>query len=308
MPGSGNFRPFREVLAELDAAFAQAKRPTRIDACPCCTTTEEVAVLLSKPRKMLGADDLQHYATSSMTTMGSAADLRYFTPRILELCHTGALNWPDIEIVYDHLRRADWKSWPEAGVIAELLDALWDDVLTEYPAFEDPAALLCALGRAADSVAPYLTSWSRLETSAAIHHLRDFLIDDVALRHGALVPTNAFWDPNGNPHSEVVRWLNSKGTRQAIDRAFTRTTDAELLELLAESHDVLTVVDADSRPKPGRPSVRADPEAGDASRRPTHADDRPTNNDLRQEADLRRATGGSAALNVEAHGLPTPWV
>ncbi|MGO4648063.1 hypothetical protein AB4305_24320 [Nocardia sp. 2YAB30] len=243
MPDTGGFRQFHEVLAELDAAFAQAKRPTRIDACACCSTAEDVALLLSKPRKMLSADDLQYYAASSMMTIGSAEDLRYFTPRILELCHTGALDWPDIEIVYNHLCLADWKSWPEAGVIAELMDALWADVLTDYPAYEDPAALLCALGIATGSVAPYLTSWSLLETSAAIHSLRDFLINDVALQHGRLMPTNAFWDSNANAHKEVVRWLTGGGARQAVDQAFARTTDPQLLELLAESHHVLRVLD-----------------------------------------------------------------
>ncbi|MFD0360007.1 hypothetical protein ACFQZZ_00900 [Nocardia sp. GCM10030253] len=245
--GSAEFRPFREVLAELDAAFARAPRPSRIDACSCCTTAEVVAVLLSTPRKLLSASDLQEYATSSMMTMGSAADLRYFTPRILELCHTGEMTWPDIEIVYDHMRRADWKSWPEAGIVAELMDALWADVLTEYPSNEDPAELLCALGSAMGSVTAYLVSWSLLGTGAAIRNLRDFLVDDVALRHGRLVPKNAFWDSNDYPYNEVARWLTDGGARQAVEQAFARTTDAELMELLVESHDVLGVVDAGQR-------------------------------------------------------------
>jgi hypothetical protein len=107
---SAGARTFRAVLADSDDAFALAPRPTRIECCPCCTTAEEIAVLLSMPRKLLSANELQHYAASSMTTIASAHDLRYFTPRILELCHTGEMIWPDIEIVYDDLRRADWES------------------------------------------------------------------------------------------------------------------------------------------------------------------------------------------------------
>src|SRR5258705_7533660 len=77
---SAGARTFRSVLADLDDAFALAPRPTRIESCPCCTTAEEITVLLSKPRKLLSANELQHYAASSMTTIGSAQDLRYFTP------------------------------------------------------------------------------------------------------------------------------------------------------------------------------------------------------------------------------------
>jgi hypothetical protein len=81
---SAGARTFRSVLADLDDAFALAPWRTRIESCPCCTTAEEIAVLLSKPRKLLSANKLQGYAASSMTTIGSAQDLRYFTPRILE--------------------------------------------------------------------------------------------------------------------------------------------------------------------------------------------------------------------------------
>ncbi|MEU1982215.1 hypothetical protein [Nocardia sp. NPDC019395] len=238
---SANFRPVGEVLDGLDGVFARAKRPGRIDACPCCLRPDKIEVLLRRPRKMLSADDIRQYATVAMLGAGSAADLRYFTPRILELCHTGEMDFPDIEIVYDHMRRADWESWPEAPAIVELMNALWAEVLARYPDSDDPGVLLCAFGTATGSVVPNLASWSCLETAAAVHSLRDFLSDHVVLRHGTLVPDNPFWDTAGNAHHEVVRWLNGGEAGRAVDRILARgTDDHDLSRSLVESRAVLS--------------------------------------------------------------------
>ncbi|MFI5718040.1 hypothetical protein [Nocardia sp. NPDC051750] len=218
MVGSADFRPVGEVLAGLDAVFAQAERPVRIEACPCCLRPDAIEVLLRTPRHMLSVDDIRQYAVVAMLGAGSAADLRYFTPRILELCHTGEMDFPDLEIVYDHMHRADWKSWPEADAIVELMDALWAEVLTGYPDSDDPSVLLPAFGAATGSVAANLASWSRLETAAAGHSLRDFLTDHVVLRDGILVPNNPFWNADGDAYHEVVRWLNSGEARRAVVR------------------------------------------------------------------------------------------
>ncbi|GGL35209.1 hypothetical protein [Nocardia jinanensis] len=240
MVGSAGIRTVEEVLAALDTEFAQARRPARIEACPCCLRSDKIEVLLDRPRKMLSVGDIRQYATVVMLGAGSAVDLRYFAPRILELCHTGEMDFPDIEMVYDRLRLADWTSWPESGVLVELMDALWAEVLSDYPDACEPSVLLCAFGAAAGSVAPYLASWSRLETSAAVHSLRDFLTDHVVLRRGALVPNNTFWDVDGVGHREVVRWLNGGEARRAVARALARPTDdRDRLRSLAESRDLL---------------------------------------------------------------------
>ena len=219
--------------------FARAPQPTHIESCLCCLRPDKIEVLLSKPRKLLSVDDIQQYAIVATNGAGSGEELRYFTPRILELCHTGEMVWPEIEIVYDHLHSADWKSWPEAEAVAELMDALWTEVLTDYPESSAPGDLLCAFGSAAGSVAPNVASWSSLRTSAAVHGLRDFLVDHVEPRRGALVPKNPYWDTDGSAHLEVVQWLNGGGARKAVDRAIARGSDDDLLRSLAESRAAL---------------------------------------------------------------------
>ncbi|WP_153408157.1 hypothetical protein [Nocardia macrotermitis] len=249
MVGSREFRSVGTVLAGLDAVFAQAERPVRIDACSCCLRPDEIEVLLRTPRQLLSVEDIQPYASVAMLGAGSAADLRYFTPRILELRHTGEMHFLDIEIVYDHMHRADWKSWPEAEAIVELMEALWAEVLTDYPDSEDPGALLPAFGTAVGTVAPNLASWSRLTTAAAVHSLRDFLTDEVKLRHGTLMPNNAFWNVDGDAHHEVIEWLNGGAARQAVDRALARgTEDQDRSRSLVESHAVLAQVRAADHP------------------------------------------------------------
>ncbi|MFI1462116.1 hypothetical protein [Nocardia carnea] len=238
MSGSEDFRPVGEVLAALDAVFAQVERPERIDACPCCLRPDKIEVLLNKPRTDLSADDLRQYVTVAMMGAGSAEDLRYFTPRILELCLTGEMDWPDIEWVYQRLRDAGWRAWPEAGAIAELMGALWAEVLSDYPDSYDPNELLWTFGNAGESVAANLQSWSRLRTPAAVHSLRDFVVDDVVSQDGRRVP-NGLWHTDTAAHREVVQWLDGGEARLAVERAIAQETHQELLHMLNQCRDSL---------------------------------------------------------------------
>ena len=93
-------RPLADVVAALDGAFAAVPRPTGIDACSCCMWAEEIAVLLNTPRRRLQADDLAGYGVHVMNTVGGAEDLRYFTPRLLELALApDGMTWPDMEVL-----------------------------------------------------------------------------------------------------------------------------------------------------------------------------------------------------------------
>lgn len=154
-------RPLADVVAALDDAFAAAPRPTAIDACPCCIRAEEIAVLLNTPRRRLQADDLAGYGVDVMNTVGGAEDLRYFTPRLLELALApDGMTWPDMELLFIKLGRANWWSWPEATILQELMDALWTDVLTHHPSWAGTGEVLCSLGSAQASIAHRLHAWS----------------------------------------------------------------------------------------------------------------------------------------------------
>ncbi|MFD8754485.1 hypothetical protein ACFV0O_26370 [Kitasatospora sp. NPDC059577] len=223
----------QNLVDGLPDAFAAAPRPTVIDACPCCTPQVAIDTLLRTPRERLGPEDLTRYAASVLNTVGSPADLRYFTPRILQLLLAGELTLPDLEPFCLKLARAGWSDWPEAPYLRQLLDALWSDVLTG-PAWWDAEAVLCALA-AADPAGTdgRLAAWERLATATAVDRLHEFLLDSGGR------PRNAFWDRGGAAHLAFTAWLRGPALRRAVEEAIDRTDGSGPLEQLFTVHDVL---------------------------------------------------------------------
>ncbi|MFC8453057.1 hypothetical protein [Kitasatospora sp. NPDC057223] len=230
------------MIAGLDDAFAAVPRPQAIAACPCgnCGWADDVGVLLGKPRARLTAGELMFYAGAVLNTVGGAQDFRYFAPRILGLVLSGEMSHPGIQLVFVKLREARWWSWPEAAFLAELFDAVWAEVLEGDDSADTAGSVLCALAGATDSVAGRLAAWSVLGTPAGIRHLHDFAVGEVHRSGGRLVPRDAFWNADSAAYAEVVDWLNGGSALAAIEAAFERTVDDELLDLLVAAHEALS--------------------------------------------------------------------
>jgi hypothetical protein len=112
------------ALDRLYAAFAHVPRPTAIEACSHCWTDRDTAALLAPvPLRAMTADMLRRYAAKALTTVGTEADFRYFVPRLLDIACTTGFDHPNLEILLDRLRLAEWSRWGPAGqdAIRELL-------------------------------------------------------------------------------------------------------------------------------------------------------------------------------------------
>lgn len=224
----------RALLDGLPAAFSTAARPTGIDACPCCTSPAELDALLRTPREQLGPEELGHYAASALNTVGSPADLRYFTPRILQLVLTSELTWPDLELVGIKLAQAGWQDWPEAPYLRRLLDALWSDVLHNAEEWWDAEAVLCALAAAdPDGTGDRLTEWARFATPVAVERLYEFALG------GRLEPRDPFWDEQGAPCRAFAQWLRGADLQLAVEAAVLRIDDPTQLDQLFTVHGIL---------------------------------------------------------------------
>jgi hypothetical protein len=244
-------RPHAEVVAALDGAFATVPRPTDISTCPCCLWPEEAAVMLSKPRQQLQVDDLVSYGVNVMNTVGSAEDFRYFAPRLLELSLIiDGMDWPDLELTFIKLARANWQSWPEAAILAELMDALWADILTQDPSWLDTGTLLCALGSAQPSIAHRLHTWSALDSAASIANLHEFVTTQTDIREGRLVARNAYWDTTSATYAELSSWLSDGPAAAAVEAAIASHTSEQVLTHLAAIHNRLLLARSDTRPMP----------------------------------------------------------
>jgi hypothetical protein len=230
------------AIDRLYAAFAAVPRPAEIEYCPCCfTADEESALLASAELRQLPVDVLRPYAANVMLTVGGVDDLRYFTPRILEIACTVGFNWPDLEPIAGRLRMAGWRHWPsdQPHAVRGALQTLWSTTLATFPVTPDIDTVLCALGNAEDDLDPYLTMWSAaLRHPPAAEHLRDLLSNGVRWNRRTMDwrLANAFWDGRDG---RVLGWLAGAGIRHAVAEAFACADTEKALQTLADVDDLL---------------------------------------------------------------------
>jgi hypothetical protein len=208
-----------ETIAPVYEAFASYARPKDFPACQCCLSDEEKKLLLRRQLMELGADELSSYAADVFLTVGSAADFKYFLPRILELSVNEKFDWPVPEVVLGKLRLANWDHWPEserAAVINLLREKFVRLLQDETSDGSDIDEWVCAFGRCLPDVTPYLEP---LLDEAHEHKLLGFIqCNWSALEEGKLA--SAFWEEAPDNQQRVVAWLNQPRVKRLLSEKY----------------------------------------------------------------------------------------
>lgn len=235
-----------EAIDRLYVAFAREPRPVDLEHCPCCVSDDQIDELLrSGSRRTMPADAVADYATHALTTVGSAADFRYFLPRVLEVAVTGGAGGAhrahradlvDLELVCGRLRTAGWTDWSgdEQHAVRHLLKMLWEQTLQAYPGRLALDTVLCAIGNAEDDLTEYLAAWGtalRTGQAAPAQQLSDLVSWSARVVNGRWRLRNAYWD---NRDGQVAAWLAAESTRDAVVAGFDAATDEAALAVLAE--------------------------------------------------------------------------
>lgn len=204
----------RDAIDNLYATFAHCRIGDDFTGCDCCVGPEHSAKLAAPPLRELTYKDLERYSRKAISTWGNVRHLKHFLPRLLELSIEHRDDFLDLAVVFGKLKYAQFDSWPrrERDAVNWFFDEYWQYQLddTIAGAFEDSIdTVLCALANALSSVQRFLDAWIATRTDNAKRHLAAFILnnDDTLLKKGRL--SSAFWDTNGQPHGEVVNWLQS---------------------------------------------------------------------------------------------------
>lgn len=211
--------PLQQAIEDTYRAFANVRRPSRLDACPCCLDQGMVERLMKTPLRQLTSHDLRHYAYSVLLTSGSFADFRFFLPRLLDLCLRQDAGAVDPQLLLDRARMAEWQTWPAElqAALLGLFDAAFEAALEQS---EDPGGAvdtwICALALAGLDVLPYLR---RLETQERLPVLIGYhWCNAEPLSRGKL--GNSYWSGRKALSAPVVQWFQSPPVREAIDRHY----------------------------------------------------------------------------------------
>ncbi|MFD7639332.1 hypothetical protein ACFV4P_01630 [Kitasatospora sp. NPDC059795] len=193
------------TLDALDTAARRAERPgPPVRGCEHCWDPEDFA-LLSGPAALV-PDRLLHRAAAKSTDLWEdfPALYRRLAPRILRQLTTGRMR-VDGPLIASRLLAADWRAWPHADRVVDVLDAWWSAALDRPDPLPDVAEVLETTATATGSLTRWLRTWEATRTATADHHLTDAL--EGWLRWGELPGlTFGFYDelPVG---AELTRWL-----------------------------------------------------------------------------------------------------
>jgi hypothetical protein len=225
-----------EAVRALYDAFASRSRRAEIefDACDHCVSPEEARALARTLLHDIDAEVLSTFIlNASSETWGTADDLWYYLPRILELVATGEFDSYDLWSLFS-VMGPRWRDWPQEqqDAVGRYMSALWQATLEGYwhPVKLSVLEVLEAAGDLGLPTDSYLHMWETDPRQASALHLA-WLIRNRP-------------QPNAEWSRQLDRWLSGPAPRsllaQALDTATTpevaATLSAALADVKSEGH------------------------------------------------------------------------
>ena len=229
----------RELDGAIDAlydAFAEVELRRWTDPCLHCHTEDEERALHVEPLRAVPIEAMEAYAGSALWTWGDGRDLRYFTPRLLEVVADHDLS-PGIESLFGRLRLADWHTWTtdQVEAVRRFAVALWHRTLTEPAGTWACDEVLCAVAQIEDDLQPYLDRWIADGRAQAGRHLVHLIAYEADVGHRRL--RNEWWPDRIGQQDQVLRWLDTAPVADRLATVVTEDPDAEMRALAELAFD-----------------------------------------------------------------------
>lgn len=229
-----------EAVEGLYQAFASYPLRSDMPACSCCTTSEQIAALLSSPLRELDEEQLEDFAFKATSTWGDLEDYKHFLPRILELAGTPGKSFDyglELWLIAEKLRYNEWTDWPapEREALEVWFMALWGEILTRYqPGFDglDDLNFLKHMSAAVEDLSPFLDKLAARTDLPALLFLADFVINHL----GDAMRAKGGWQKI-RQRPTIVEWFSGPARGEALDRGIERYIDDPDAETLATGFD-----------------------------------------------------------------------
>ena len=205
----------QDAIEGLYAAFAKVRKPRHIEACPCCQSSEEIAILLSKEVRSISADEISRYASSAIWTVGTSADYLYFLPRILEIHSFYPDFIPIPESTAGQICRTSLQDWP-----APRLQALENYVRQILNNALSPNShhridsWMCAASILGFDIRVHLNAIGRMRPAVLVY----FNANASTLPERLL--SNSYWHLPNESHDVIVDWFYSPPIKKLVFDAY----------------------------------------------------------------------------------------
>lgn len=191
----------REVELLYDV-FTRYACPAELVGCPCCTSPEASARLVSRPLRELTAGELEPYVMKAMSTWGTEDDFKYFLPRLVELCERRELVY-GIEGVLEKVEYGRFREWraEEREAVRDYIRAAWEDAVGSMDASRADG-LLYGASFLFDDLTPFLEYAETTEPGFR----SAYRAENTDELWGKL--DNAPWDEFSPAYRKVMDWLH----------------------------------------------------------------------------------------------------
>ena len=128
----------RAAVDGLEMAFANARLSDDFSGCPHCFMPSDIEYLRTTPPERLSLSDVYYVGTKLISTLGSADDVAYFTPRLVEALAQGLPI--DLDPIIDRIAAIPEPLWTaeRRGAVRDAFGALFAAVAVSESHYFSP--------------------------------------------------------------------------------------------------------------------------------------------------------------------------
>jgi hypothetical protein len=228
----------QELPAAISAAVERLYKqfegypfPRNLSVCDQCGPEWSIEDIASTPLRSLSGWQLDAVHVLSLDDDA----LRHFFPRLVELLLLDPYQSFDFANLILHTLRGRLTAWSpsESAVLRQLLDAVWQELLTTYPAklgyFSDCGSTLDFLDWCGISPDPFLDSWQANDAPTAVRHLADLISD------------RFFMPDKAERRPRLLAWLDQPAIGERLEDAFFAAESEEAASQLSAAHELWRV-------------------------------------------------------------------
>ena len=227
MPGEALPPSVAGALERLYIRFAPYRCPPNVWVCEQCGPGLTAHGIASTPLRQCDGAVLEAvHATSAEPDV-----MRHFFARVVEVMLSGQGQALEFSLSSLHGRLTEWTA-AERDSVREVLDAIWRELLTGYPArlgyFSDAASILNMAFWCDVPVQPLLDALRAAGTESAARHLGDLLDHLLTYREPFEQPLRA----------QISGWVRQGETGRQLRDAFIAATGGETARQLSDAFEL----------------------------------------------------------------------
>jgi len=210
-----------KIIKDIYKEFSGNKPGEYIDACThCCMSEENARKLKRHSLREIPLELLKEYQDTAKPKKLNLSELKYFTPRYLELIKDFQFpSWEPLLSLnrFGYIKDSEWTE-KERGLLNRFALELFKNYLNSNPkkVSISPIEILLMFQKGNFKIKPLLKEWEQSEEKWNLIHFSNLLGELKITKKGILKVSDAFSDEAFN--EKICTWIESKKVKEIFKR------------------------------------------------------------------------------------------